>query len=901
MKNWKRLLSALVAVFMLLTMPIMTGVSRAIAEDTVPEDGTLTIGKTVVNGDEEQEFSFALVITMYPSEEWNTSTLSYLAMFKQSNGGMFDDDEVQAALDLAYEYVLNGGPLEEISFSAAYTLKHGETITTPNLYGGTDYTITEAGTDGCTPSANGQTGTLGEDLTVTGTINGNESIAFTNTFAAAPTPVTIHVTGNGTTVAYTGEEQRFLTSPTFSTDNEDLARIINDVARYSGNRQGLWAVGTEVGTHYTNWNADSDFTLDAEGYDPTFVIDQQGWILIQDSTPVYEDGSLTVTKTNVGGNADDEFTFTLAMTLYTDRSTMDSSTLTRLAFMKQSSGGMFDDDEIQAAIDLLRDYIMNGGNGEPLESVSFSATFTLKGGESITAPSLFGGADYTLTETGVEGYVPSADGQTAAAGASLTVTGTIDGDETVAFVNTYGETPVYESGTLTVSKEVVNGDEDLEFNFEAALTFYNNPAARWDMSTVSYICAMMQNSGVFTNEQQQAIANQFSNAVMGSEYVAEITVTTTFTLKHGESVEFMGLPGGTDYTITEAGTAGYIPSANGQTGTAGGDLTVSGVIDGNQAVAFTNTYTDYPAFKTQALGLEGLIGVHFFVYLPEISGFEYEGVAFEIDNTDGPDTFVPFSSDMPTNANGYYQFTYYVRSIEMADTITATLKFKVDGEDRTIEKLYSVKQYFETFDDYTFLFTDLEQDMTRATADYGHYVQAFLETTRTWVIGVDYTEMDKYYTDYTADDISAAQTGLADYVTAKTTGSNMEKITYTLVLDSGTELRVYFKPAADYTGTFTFTANGAPITEDGDKISVKLQSDGRYLVAIKNIAAHELDDIYTIKAIGSDGVESSMTVSPLSYVNAIMTAYAGNEKAINAAVAIYRYAMAAAALRPSER
>jgi hypothetical protein len=239
-----------------------------------------------------------------------------------------------------------------------------------------------------------------------------------------------------------------------------------------------------------------------------------------------------------------------------------------------------------------------------------------------------------------------------------------------------------------------------------------------------------------------------------------------------------------------------------------------------------------------------------------------------------------------------------VRSIEMADTITATLKYKLNGEEKTLVKTYSVKQYFETFDNYTFLFTELEQAMTKATADYGHYVQAFLETTRTWVIGVDYAEMDKYYTDYTADDISAAQTGLGDYVTAKTTGSNMEKITYTLVLDSDTELRVYFKPAADYTGTFTFTVNGETVTEDGEKISAKLLSDGRYLVAIKNVAAHELYRVFEVKAVGDDGVESSMTVSALSYVNAMMTAYAGNEKAINAAVAIYRYAMAAKALRP---
>ncbi|MBR6040908.1 MAG: hypothetical protein IKP38_10555, partial [Clostridia bacterium] len=141
-------------------------------------------------------------------------------------------------------------------------------------------------------------------------------------------------------------------------------------------------------------------------------------------------------------------------------------------------------------------------------------------------------------------------------------------------------------------------------------------------------------------------------------------------------------------------------------------------------------------------------------------------------------------------------------------------------------------------------------------------------------------------------------TGLAEYATTKTVGSNMQKITYTLVWDSDTELRVYFKPAATYTGTFTFTANGEPITENGEKISAALQSDGRCMVSIKNIAAHEYANVYEIKAIGSDGVESTMTVSPLSYVRSIMANYVDNTAAVNAATAVYRYAMAAKTLKP---
>ncbi len=303
------------------------------------------------------------------------------------------------------------------------------------------------------------------------------------------------------------------------------------------------------------------------------------------------------------------------------------------------------------------------------------------------------------------------------------------------------------------------------------------------------------------------------------------------------------------------------------------------------------------AFKTQSLTLEGKIGVDFFVELPQDDAIEYEGVAFTIDSIDGATAFVPFGGEgHPTNGSGYYKFTYYVRTIEMADTITATLRYTLNGEDRTLEKTYSVKQYFDTFDQYISLFSEKQQNMTKATADLGHYVQAFLAAQKGWTFGTDYAEMDKHYADYTSADISAAQTALTAYAPDKSLGTNMQKITYSLVLDSDTELLVYFKPAADYTGTLAFTVNGNPIAEDGEKISVKLQSDGRYLVSIKNIGAHELSNAYEIKAL-SDGDEATITVSALSYANAMMNAYTGNTTALNAAVALYRYAMAAEAMQ----
>ncbi|MBQ6331471.1 MAG: InlB B-repeat-containing protein, partial [Clostridia bacterium] len=79
-----------------------------------------------------------------------------------------------------------------------------------------------------------------------------------------------------------------------------------------------------------------------------------------------------------------------------------------------------------------------------------------------------------------------------------------------------------------------------------------------------------------------------------------------------------------------------------------------------------------PAFTTQSLLLEGKIGVRFYVRLPEALRNENTSVSFTISGKGGDacTATVPFSSDLPTNTNGYYGFTYYVGVIQMADTIT---------------------------------------------------------------------------------------------------------------------------------------------------------------------------------------------------------------------------------------
>jgi hypothetical protein len=231
-----------------------------------------------------------------------------------------------------------------------------------------------------------------------------------------------------------------------------------------------------------------------------------------------------------------------------------------------------------------------------------------------------------------------------------------------------------------------------------------------------------------------------------------------------------------------------------------------------------------------------------------------------------------------------------VTSIQMADTITATFHY---GDGLTVSETYSIAQYIETFEGIQDQFDYETTELVHALADYGHYVQIFLEGIKEWSLGSgddQYAPMEICYTE--SYDAEATAANVADYAFVREIDSaDIQKITYSVRLDSDTAILVYIKPAANYDGSFT-------VTLDGETYTATKQSDGRYLVEIPNIGAHLLGRTYTIVAT-TDAGSATVNVSVLSYVNSMLTAYAGNTNAENAACAIYHYGAAAKAYQES--
>ena len=232
-----------------------------------------------------------------------------------------------------------------------------------------------------------------------------------------------------------------------------------------------------------------------------------------------EVGDLTVSKTVSGSGADrnQDFTFTV---------TLDDETINGVY------GGMT---------------FQNG-----------VATFALKHSESKTAEGLPAGTEYTVTESGNDGYKVESEG----------ATGVIAAGETVkaAFTNTKeeepgpgpGPGPSDPTGKLTISKRVTGaGDPAREFTFRVDFTLESGSTPGTRYSFHGDKSGTIQSGG-------------------------------TVTLRGGESITIAGIPAGTHYVVTEleANEDGYTTTATGEEGTIREDKTAQ--------ASFVNDLTDAP-------------------------------------------------------------------------------------------------------------------------------------------------------------------------------------------------------------------------------------------------------------------------------------------------------------------
>jgi hypothetical protein len=285
---------------------------------------------------------------------------------------------------------------------------------------------------------------------------------------------------------------------------------------------------------------------------------------------------------------------------------------------------------------------------------------------------------------------------------------------------------------------------------------------------------------------------------------------------------------------------------------------------------------DHPYVKGHSLTLEaGKIGMNFYVFEPSAE--------------EGTMTFSISGKGDVTAKNGYsiatdgsHVYTCYVSSIQMADTIKAS--YSCNG--KTCEDSYSIEQYVKYFEEHASEYDQYTIALVRAIADYGHYGQIYLKARNGWTFDPHdgYAEMKTYYS--TSFDKDEILTHLPSHAIDYSNSTGIQKISYQLYFSSTITLNIWIR-----------ANNGATVNCSG--YDAKLQDDGRYHIERK-ISAQNLDTMLEIA--GESEGDFSIKVSPLTYINAILTSDSYNADAKNAVCAFYKYYEAAKAYagRPQE-
>jgi len=288
-----------------------------------------------------------------------------------------------------------------------------------------------------------------------------------------------------------------------------------------------------------------------------------------------------------------------------------------------------------------------------------------------------------------------------------------------------------------------------------------------------------------------------------------------------------------------------------------------------------------PAFMAHSIALSGEIGVNFFMDLPGIEGVDYGAsfMEFTVDGRGGKTSRDEYDPSHLNRSGEYYGFTCRVNALQMADTITAVFRYTENGEEKSVTQTYSVKEYLDDIasGDYS----EEMKALGAAVGNYGRYAQAYLAGLHGFDPGADHTAMPEGEA-YSDTDYAEAALGVCGQAVLNVpANSGIERLTYTLNLDSSTGITVYLKPAEGYAGEVT-----AAVDRDPENRAV-MQSDGRYRVRISGIAAHRLGERHTVRVTAGKTFE--FTISPLSFADTVLNAETANRAAKDLAVSLYQY------------
>ncbi len=298
-----------------------------------------------------------------------------------------------------------------------------------------------------------------------------------------------------------------------------------------------------------------------------------------------------------------------------------------------------------------------------------------------------------------------------------------------------------------------------------------------------------------------------------------------------------------------------------------------------------------PSFTAHSLILSGQLGLDFYANVPEGTNTEGAYTDFTVNDKTG-------SPEMLSNADKVgddYRFTYYINSVQMADTVTAKLCYSDDTKNMAAVQDYAATDYLDAIissEEIKAKSPDLVA-LAEAIKDYGHYVQIPLARYNSWDIGTDHAEIECVNQNIDSDSADV-KTKLENYKHSKNIdGSGIESLMFDLELDSEITLNIYLYPGNDAGNVSAYITDDDNEFDGKTNMAVYKPSENAYVVTISGISAHKLGKVYTVSITTGKGSGFTVKMSALSYANAIMQSDNDGENIDDdlkrAVISLYKY------------
>ena len=300
--------------------------------------------------------------------------------------------------------------------------------------------------------------------------------------------------------------------------------------------------------------------------------------------------------------------------------------------------------------------------------------------------------------------------------------------------------------------------------------------------------------------------------------------------------------------------------------------------DGKQYVV--ETYYDIPGNLTLTAKWEekpvtfisattttgGNIGLNFYVRLSEeLANNPNTAMQFTVN---GQVTTVSLLDAVISEKDGVvrHRFTINLNAKQMADTVQAQVV--VDGEPIGNAVTYSVRRYCENM-----IAKTEDNELYKAMLNYGAACQVLFDYNAADLANVNLDEADKVLADVDASEYAHTITGFEEGIRVHSA---------TLLLESNTTLRVYFKLTGDKTiDEYTFYVDGVEVQP--------VQKNDRYYIELPDLAAKNLDQMHEFTVGGL-----TLKYGVMSYIYNIAF-NSNNEAAVDVVKALYAYHVAAKA------